>query len=99
MEASYTLNWSDDTLKTPFLLGHGITDSWSTSLNLSGVGVFSGEPVQEDLLALLEHFASGVPPLNPTIGQLWFDTSNNKLLLYTVRRAWADVTTSLLPHV
>jgi hypothetical protein len=34
------------------------------------------------MLHLLENFASGTAPTNPTEGQLWYDTTNSKLMLY-----------------
>jgi hypothetical protein len=38
--------------------------------------------MQENLLKLLEHFASPTPPVNPTIGQIWFNSQNNTLFVY-----------------
>jgi hypothetical protein len=73
---NYTLSWSDPTFKSSFILGGGQVDSSTTSLELTGYGVINwGEKVQENLLHLLENFASKTPPTNQTIGQLWFDVN------------------------
>lgn len=56
-----------------------------TSLLLVGRGVPNyGEIVQENLVHMLENFASnGVPPAYQTTGQLWFDISTATLRLCT----------------
>ena len=41
-----------------------------------------GPVIAENFLHLLENFASKVAPSSPTIGQLWFDTSENRLKVY-----------------
>lgn len=49
-----------------------------TSLYLIGKNFAGyGEYVAEDLVYLLEHFANDVPPLNPTPGQMWYNTSTD----------------------
>lgn len=51
-------------------------DTTSTSLTLTGRSVIDyGEIQQENFLRLMEHFTSGSPPANPTVGQVWHDTS------------------------
>ena len=41
-----------------------------------------GEILNENMLHLLENFASGTAPTNSSEGQLWYDTTNSKLMLY-----------------
>lgn len=41
-----------------------------------------GEIINEDLLHLLENFASGTSPSKPITGQIWYDTKNKKLKLH-----------------
>lgn len=84
MAIDYTLNWSDDVLKTPFTLLGGSVDTTSTSLALTGKGYVNwGERLQENLLHLLENFASGgTPPANPTDGQTWYNDVTKKLSVY-----------------
>ena len=81
---SYTLNWSDDSLKPPFILNNETVDKRTTSLDLTGKDLINwGEYIQEDLLRLLENFASrGIPPRSPTIGQFWYDANSDKLFLW-----------------
>ena len=77
----YTLNWSDDSLKPPFVLYHTTIDKSTTSLDLTGKdSALWGECIQEDLLRLLENFAShGTPPRAPTIGQFWYNADTGVL--------------------
>ena len=81
---SYTLNWSDDSLKPPFILNNETVDKRTTSLDLTGKDLINwGEYIQEDLLRLLENFASrGIPPRSTTIGQFWYDANSDKLFLW-----------------
>lgn len=96
MAFNYTLSWSDDSLKPPFILEGETIDTSSTSLSLTGKGYVGwGEHVQENLIRLLENFASdGVAPANPTIGQLWYDVSVPELKLRTELGTWVV----LWPH-
>lgn len=79
---TYVIDFTDSTVdstKTRFSILPGELNT-STSLKLPGAGFASyGEFVDEDLLHLLEHFASGTAPNNPTIGQIWYDTSIKRL--------------------
>ena len=80
---TYTLNWQNDVLKAPFTLAPNTVDSTSTSLTLTGRGVSNwGEKHQENLIRLLEHFASDVSPTHATLGQLWFKSTDKKLYVY-----------------
>jgi hypothetical protein len=84
---TYTLNWTDGTLKSPITVANGTTDTTSTALKLGGYGAAGwGQFFQEDMMHLLENFASATPPTNKTIGQLWFDTGNQIL------KAWSGTT-------
>lgn len=92
MAIDYTLNWSDDSLKPPFILTGGTIDTTRTSLALTGKGSINwGERLQENLLHLLENFAGGAAPSLPTIGQLWFNSSSERLSVY-FDNAWHDLT-------
>ena len=79
---TYSIDFTDRTVdpkKAPFLIQPGELNT-GTSLKLPGAG-FSlyGEFVNEDMLHLLENFASPTAPTNPTIGQLWYDTGTKSL--------------------
>ena len=93
---SYTLNWSDDSLKPPFILNNETVDKQTTSLDLTGKDLSVwGEYIQEDLLRLLENFASrGIPPRAPTIGQFWYDANSDKLYLWD-GVSWKTVFTAI----
>lgn len=80
----YTLHWTNDALKSPFTLTGGTINSSTTSLQLTGKGATNwGMSIQEDLIWLLENFASNnIQPSNPTIGQLWFNATNNYISVY-----------------
>ena len=74
--AAYVIDFTDP-LRPTFQInptsydGPGGTQSNST-LRLYGKGALQwGEAVDEDLLRLLENFASATPPLYPNPGQLW----------------------------
>lgn len=81
----YIINFSDpvktDTITVPDM-PPGI-NSVDTSLSLVGKGYPNyGQKLAENLVRLLENFASPIPPQNPIEGQLWYDTSDpNKKVL------------------
>jgi hypothetical protein len=83
--------------KEPFIIPPGGVDGPAnpypayqhTSLNLYGQGALTyGEGINEDLLHLLENFASPTAPVNPTVGQLWYDTTTDALFVYDMVLAW-----------
>lgn len=90
---TYTINWSDDTLKQPFSVGADAKDTKTTSLTLIGVGAMDwGKEYQENLVHLLENFASNSkPPDSPTAGQTWFNSAENVLKVYSPDNVWVDV--------
>ena len=57
------------------------TDLYLIGKNYQGYGTF----LNENFIRLLENFANSFtsPPQHPLIGQLWWDTSNNILRVYT----------------
>ena len=83
---SYSLFWRDTSL--PFTqkqvaidVPAGSTVSTAASLRFTGKGAANyGKVQQENLMRLLENFASATSPEYPTVGQLWFDTS-----IYTLK--------------
>lgn len=82
---AYILNFSDPTKITAITVPDmppGI-NTVDTSLSFVGKGYPNyGQVFDQNLLKLLENFASPLPPTNPIEGQLWYDTSNaaNKVL-------------------
>jgi hypothetical protein len=81
---NYTINWSDSTLKAPFTVTGATFNTTASSLTLPGRDAVAwGKVHDENLLHLLENFASaGTPPLNPTIGQQWFNSLTNRTAVY-----------------
>lgn len=77
----YTVDYSDSG-KSAILVNDGTVDT-STSIALIGKNYTRfGEVLNENLLHLLENFASATAPSNPSEGQLWYDTADSYLMLY-----------------
>ena len=73
---SYKLTKSDGTLLTT--VADYVSDTSTTSLTLLGRGVVNyGQLTAENFVYLLENFASPIPPVNPQIGQIWFQTTDD----------------------
>lgn len=67
--------------------------SANTSLVLLGCGMFDyGQPIQEDLLHILENFASPTEPAYPIEGQLWYNNSQTSpsLRVFT-KNGWKSI--------
>jgi len=79
---AYNINKTDGTILTT--VPDGQTDTLSSDLTLIGKN-FSGfgESLNENLVKLLENFANSTSPSRPIRGQVWFDTTENKLKVYT----------------
>ena len=79
---AYEIKKSDGTVLTT--IGDGFLDT-STSLNLPGPNyVGYGEKLNENLVYMLENFASNIAPLSTSLpGQLWFNTSSSTLNVFT----------------
>ena len=75
---AYTVDFTDGT-KSAITVANSAVDT-TTNIGLVGQGYKNyGEVVAEDLLHILENFASGSAPSKPIEGQLWFDSTNNEL--------------------
>ena len=78
---SYKLNKTDGTILTDLV--DGTVDSTSSDLTLIGKNYSGfGEFLNENFIKLLENFSNADEPANPIRGQLWYDTSENKLKIY-----------------
>lgn len=78
---SYIVNKTDGSVLTEIV--DGTIDQTATDLTLIGKNSSNyGEFFNENLVHLLENFASTSAPNNPIQGQLWFDTSENRLKVY-----------------
>jgi hypothetical protein len=78
---AYQINKTDGTIVST--VPDGQVDQSSTDLSLIGKNYSGfGEIFNENLIKLLENFASADVPLHPIRGQIWFDTSENRLKVY-----------------
>ena len=83
----YTVNFTDSENKTPITVIDGSSNS-DTSLQFPGRNVTGyGQIIANNFLALLENFASATEPVNPTEGQLWYDSSSGTLQIWD-NTAW-----------
>lgn len=78
---TYKINRTDGSLLTEIV--DSTIDQVATDLTLIGKNVSGyGEVVNENFVKLLENFANTSQPNNPVTGQIWFDTSQNRLKVY-----------------
>ena len=79
---SYQINKTNGALLVD--LADGQIDNSSTDITLIGRNYKGfGEFINENFVSVLENFANTLPPANPITGQLWWDTSTNRLKVYT----------------
>lgn len=78
----YTINNTAGTKLV--VLQDGTIDVQTTDITLIGKGYAGfGERFNENLVKMLENFANTTQPNNSIRGQLWYDTVNNQLKVYT----------------
>lgn len=79
---AYQINKTDGTIVAT--VADGQIDTLSTDLTLIGKNYSGfGDALNENFIRLLENFANTARPENPIRGQLWFDTSELKLKVYS----------------
>lgn len=91
---AYTINRTDGSIIAT--VADGQIDQGSTDLTLIGKN-FSGfgDYLNENFVKLLENFSGQAQPTQPLSGQLWFDTSENRIKVYSGTE-WKAVGTSAL---
>lgn len=79
---TYVITKSDGTSLGTIL--DGTVNTTTTSLTLVGQNYAGyGQAILNNFIFLLENFAKSTSPSNPLAGQLWWDTSNSQLKVYT----------------
>jgi len=79
---AYQINKTDGTIVAT--VADGQVDQLSTDLTLIGKNYSGfGEALNENLIKLLENFASTTRPTHPIRGQIWFDVTELKLKVYS----------------
>lgn len=78
---AYTINKTDGSILTT--VADGQIDNLSTDITLIGKNYSGfGEILNENLVKMLENFASTTRPKSPLKGEIWFDSSENRLKVY-----------------
>jgi hypothetical protein len=73
-------------------IADGTADVNYTSLALVGKNFAGyGQLMNENLVSLLENFSNSAPPVNPLVGQLWFDAENRQMKVYTSSGSWKTI--------
>ena len=68
---------------TLLILADGTIDQAATSLTLIGKNYSGfGEAINNNFVKLLENSASANSPRSPQLGQTWYDTTNQRLMVY-----------------
>ena len=79
---AYQINKTDGTIVST--VADGQVDQLSTDITLIGKNYSGfGEYFNENLVKMLENFASTTRPIHPIRGQIWYDTADLKLKVYS----------------
>jgi len=81
---AYTVNKTNNSASpNQYTVQDGVVNS-QTDLSFIGKGYAGyGESIAENFLHLLENFSNSSAPTKPIQGQLWWDSTNSKLKVYT----------------
>ena len=81
---AYTVNKTNSSASpNQYTVQDGVLNT-QTDLSFIGKGYAGyGETIAENFLHLLENFANTTAPTKPVTGQLWYDSSDNRLKVYS----------------
>ena len=81
---AYTVNKSNSSASpNQYTVQDGVVNT-QTDLSFIGKGYAGyGEVIAENFLHLLENFSNSSAPTKPITGQLWYDSTNNRLKVYS----------------
>jgi hypothetical protein len=81
---AYTVNKTNSAASpNSYTVQDGVVNT-QTDLSFVGKGYAGyGELIAENFLSLMENFANTTAPTKPITGQLWYDTTNSRLKIYT----------------
>ena len=81
---AYTVNKTNSAASpNSYTVSDGVVNT-QTDLSFVGKGYAGyGELIAENFLSLMENFANTTAPTKPITGQLWYDTTNSRLKIYT----------------
>lgn len=69
--------------------GNPVIVNAGTTIDVGGLQLFGrgsttwGESLQQNMVSLASNFASDIPPLNPLVGQHWYDSLHHKTRVWT----------------
>jgi hypothetical protein len=87
---SYIINNSRGNIVA--VVADGTVNTTATPITLVGRGVTSyGTSENENYVWILENFANSTAPLNPILGQLWYDNSVDTLNVYNSTSTWTAI--------
>lgn len=74
------------------IVADGTVNTTATDLALVGRALVSyGRYENENYVYLLENFANPTPPLQPILGQLWYNSSTDAISTYTTANTWVGL--------
>ena len=83
--------------ETLLILADSKVDEKTTSISLIGKNVPTyGEYYNNNLIALLQNFASVDEPRSPLVGQLWYDIASGRVKVYDLNQKFKSVTGTLI---
>ena len=81
---AYTVNRTDSAASpNQYTVQDGVVNT-QTDISFIGKGYAGyGEVIAENFLAILENFSNSSAPAKPITGQLWYDSGESRLKVYT----------------